>query len=388
MSKTNINSSRLSTKSTDNNLGATISSNIQKNIDILYAGALGDAFGYPIEFKSYSKILDFNRGEELTHFIKNPQGKIVVSDDTQMTLFTLQAALDILGKKIKTGENPTAETFTETVIQNYVEWYETQQQNYDSSDVGLLHFEEMHKNRAPGNTCLAALFSLKQGMPAFNYHHHLNNSKGCGGIMRVAPLLFLKPVLNQEELFEYGCLSALTTHGHPFGYLPSGAMIFLLDQLNEGVTLIQSYDNLIDFLQDKKHPGVAEFSQYLKDKKQYALKSMSVEEMTKHLGGGWTGEEALMIAIYSAHNAKQFQEAIQIGANHSGDSDSTASLAAQLFVAQHGLPQSARNDIELLDVSAPIKYLHEKTNKIFTLMAEQNKSSELKSASRGFNKKI
>ena len=55
------------------------------------------------------------------------------------------------------------------------------------------------------------------------------------------------------------------------------------------------------------------------------------------LGGGWVGEEALAIAIYSVLSAESFVEAISIAANHSGDSDSTASIAGQLWGAANGL---------------------------------------------------
>ena len=48
------------------------------------------------------------------------------------------------------------------------------------------------------------------------------------------------------------------------------------------------------------------------------------------LGEGWTGDEALAIALYAAASADSVEDAVRIAANHDGDSDSTASIAGQL----------------------------------------------------------
>jgi hypothetical protein len=50
----------------------------------LLGGAIGDALGYPIEFMSNPEIQDL---------IPSTSGKAVISDDTQMTLFTAEGLL-------------------------------------------------------------------------------------------------------------------------------------------------------------------------------------------------------------------------------------------------------------------------------------------------------
>ena len=58
----------------------------------LLGGAVGDAFGYEVEFDSLAVI----RAEYGDQGIQEPvlhDGKLVVSDDTQMTLFTLEGLL-------------------------------------------------------------------------------------------------------------------------------------------------------------------------------------------------------------------------------------------------------------------------------------------------------
>jgi ADP-ribosylglycohydrolase len=75
------------------------------------------------------------------------------------------------------------------------------------------------------------------------------------------------------------------------------------------------------------------------------------------LGGGWVGEEALAIGLYSALCAESFVEAIRIAANHSGDSDSTASIAGQLWAAKDGLDGIPHVWISSLDVLLPLLHL-------------------------------
>ena len=54
----------------------------------LLAGAAGDALGYTVEFMSRKNILARYGNNGITKFDLTPEGKALVSDDTQMTLFT------------------------------------------------------------------------------------------------------------------------------------------------------------------------------------------------------------------------------------------------------------------------------------------------------------
>jgi ADP-ribosyl-[dinitrogen reductase] hydrolase len=69
------------------------------------------------------------------------------------------------------------------------------------------------------------------------------------------------------------------------------------------------------------------------------------------------GEEALAIAIYSALSADTFVDAVRTAANHSGDSDSTASIAEQLWGAARGLNGMPHHWVSALDVRIPAFHL-------------------------------
>jgi ADP-ribosyl-[dinitrogen reductase] hydrolase len=72
------------------------------------------------------------------------------------------------------------------------------------------------------------------------------------------------------------------------------------------------------------------------------------------LGKGWVGEEALAIGLYAAMTARTFEECIEMAANHDGDSDSTASIAGQLWGARHGIAALPADAVRRLDVIEPL----------------------------------
>ena len=72
------------------------------------------------------------------------------------------------------------------------------------------------------------------------------------------------------------------------------------------------------------------------------------------LGEGWIAEEALAVAIYSVLSyPADFRQALLLSVNHSGDSDSTGSIAGNLLGALLGtqaIPPEWIEKMELADV--------------------------------------
>ena len=155
----------------------------------LIGGAVGDALGYPVEFLSYSQIIHSFGEKGITEYALDVQeGKAVISDDTQMTLFTAEGLLNSAGKK--------KEEIPYEVYRSYLNWYQTQRGrrkpemgkgkagagNPGRDNSRLMEIPELYVCRAPGNTCLSALSSGRMG----DMEESINMSKGCGGIMRAA----------------------------------------------------------------------------------------------------------------------------------------------------------------------------------------------------------
>jgi ADP-ribosylglycohydrolase len=78
------------------------------------------------------------------------------------------------------------------------------------------------------------------------------------------------------------------------------------------------------------------------------------------IGGGWTGHEALAIAIYSAvKHQDSFEEAVISCVNHSGDSDSTGAVCGNIMgclLGYEAIPAQFTDRLELKDVLEEIAH--------------------------------
>ena len=157
----------------------------------MMAGAVGDALGYPVEFMSRKAIFSHYGDKGIVKFKLDRNGKALVSDDTQMTLFTANGLLTGLEQGCEPEKH---------IADAYLDWYYTQTgiKGDRSACTWLRDLPEMAHQRAPGTTCMSACESLM-------IHEEPNNySKGCGGIMRVAPMGLLDAAYRakDDELME------------------------------------------------------------------------------------------------------------------------------------------------------------------------------------------
>ena len=150
----------------------------------LMAGAAGDALGYEVEFMSRRSILSRFGENGITKFALDRNGKALISDDTQMTLFTANGLLTGITMNRMEHSSCKAELI---VMAAYLDWFYTQTREEGKHEqiTWLRELPEMYHKRAPGNTCMGACDNIIDGKDV------MNDSKGCGGIMRVAPMALL-----------------------------------------------------------------------------------------------------------------------------------------------------------------------------------------------------
>ena len=177
----------------------------------LMAGAMGDALGYVVEFMPRQAIVARYGERGITQFELDGGVKALISDDTQMTLYT---AIGLTNAKQKGIEPKYA------IAQAYIEWLNTQLKKgpKGKEDCWISKERELYSRRAPGFTCMSALSQLAKG------GEPINDSKGCGGIMRVAPIGLYGAVGGRMTIEEVGRLAVDAvelTHQHPLGYLSS-----------------------------------------------------------------------------------------------------------------------------------------------------------------------
>ncbi len=328
----------------------------------LLGGAVGDALGAPVEFMSSSEI-SRQYGPDGIQDYAPAFGRVgAITDDTQMTLFTAEGVVRSWVKAYVHA--PCA--IPSSIAMAYQRWLKTQGLEHPMHDHclsgWLITQRELFARRAPGNTCLSGLQSMD--VPD---DQAINDSKGCGGVMRVAPIgmyfatLAAKAELTNAELiseaFATGCRCAAITHGHPTGQLASGAFAAIVMQLLTGTPLTGAIKVVIPML--AAYPAHGETTRAIQKAMRLAEESPNDANTLPQLGGGWIAEEALAIALYCALSAPDFRSGVVLAVNHSGDSDSTGSMAGQLLGAMHGaasIPMSWCTPLELGAVVEAMAY--------------------------------
>lgn len=338
----------------------------------LVGGAVGDALGYPVEFIGSFTSIKQKYGENGITRLDTTQWwlsngdkgqKAWISDDTQMTLFT---ACGLLNAKAQ-GIAPK-----HAICSAYLEWLHTQVgcKPSHSTDCWISAVPELNNRRAPGNTCLTALQAIMQGREPHN------NSKGCGGIMRTAPVALYGAVwkdtlegeapegriANINDVDTLAADAAEITHLHPLGWLPSALEAHVIYRLvqNDSPTVddfkayIEEGYEALAMLYPAYTGSIDELSRLTDLALRLVDSPASDVENIETIGEGWVGEEALAMAVYcTAKYFDNFEQAMIASVNHCGDSDSTGAVTGNLLGAVVGyaaIPQHFKDDLELHDV--------------------------------------
>ncbi len=333
----------------------------------LLAGAVGDALGAGIEFSPLDEIRRrFGAsGPDEYVGVYGPRGAI--TDDTQMTLFTAEGLIRawVRGRTKGICHPPG-------VVRNaYLRWLHTQDPPHERQDVDdgwLIRERRLHASRAPGVTCLSALRMEEAGTRA----RPINNSKGCGGVMRVAPVGLLRN-RDRREVFELGADCAAITHGHPSGWVAAGALAVIVRELVAGEGSKEAAETavaeILRFAQDdnreaeddnRKDPRVLETVRAIEEAMALARAGRAERGEGRELGAreaqrgpGWVAEEALAVALYCALVAPDMRSALRLAVTHTGDSDSTGAICGNLLGARDGeraIPADWLAELEMRDV--------------------------------------
>lgn len=342
--------------------------------------AVGDALGYAVEFSSYGSIVKQYGEKGITRYALDRHGLAQISDDTQMSLFTAAGILLGMTRGYMRGIMGRIDTYCRFT---YLDWLHTQEWTSRHEDARvdswLMDLPELYSRRAPGNTCLSALHSIEEGKEP------RNNSCGCGGVMRTAPLALLNQLhgySDGDKLYCNMCAAeaARITHKHPLGFIPSAILNDILMQILEdsGRRRIEEYveeallrlHEIVSQEDEGKKYGELWPDEIRKQKrllkKALDLAATDIEDhyAIESIGGGWTGHEALAIAIYSAAKHRDsFEDAVVSCVNHSGDSDSTGAICGNIMgclLGRNAIPAYYTEKLELLGV------IEEMANDLYT----------------------
>ena len=324
----------------------------------LLGGAVGDALGYTVEFMREPEIFARYGPQGITRYELH-NGKALISDDTQMTLFTAVGLLFGQTRGMMRGIGGNGCGFIRNA---YLDWFDTQTKLFsfqpDRMRVAwLANFEEFYHRRAPGTTCMTALGYGGLG----TLQDPVNNSKGCGGVMRVAPIgLYFcdKEHWTEQEIDMVGAEAAAITHGHKLGYIPAAALVHIVHSLASGKCsdIRQSVEDTADALITlfPKENEMVHLFVLLRRAIELSQKDIDDLDAIHALGKGWVADETLAIAVYCALKySDDFEKAIIAAVNHEGDSDSTGAVTGNILGAYLGveaiLPYYLE-DLELRDI--------------------------------------
>lgn len=339
----------------------------------LLGGAAGNALGYSVVFMNEEEIQK-NFGESgITEYqITRKGGKAMISDDTQMTLFTANGLL-VADTKAKIGG---IQVWPRSyVAMAYQDWLRTQEMSYEEylkssekmetsgkhSVSWLSDIPELYSRRLPGNTCLSAL-KLRKNAEYFAEDYTkdtVNNSKGCGGVMRIAPLGLTFHKMNTLRLDSEGAQIAAITHGNSLGYMPAAILthvinriVFPKEQLTLKEIVVEAVGRAMELFAGDEH--LNELADIIDLAISLSENEESDQDNIRKIGEGWVAEETLAIAIYCAlRHQDDFSAGIIAAVNHAGDSDSTGAIAGNILGALLGfdaIDEKWKKDLELYDV--------------------------------------
>ena len=297
--------------------------------------ALGDALGFPTEFKDVPAILAaFGPWREMP--LPLARGQAYVTDDTQMTLAFARGIRTAMDRGVLAPLR-----LARPVRDEFVDWY---------------HSPE--NNRAPGNTCLRACMLLDGDRPWQDASQI--GSKGCGANMRVAPI-GLVPGLSEEQRAGAAQLQSALTHGHPTALAASdltARAVYLLAQGVDPAGLVgqlrsYAYENrdryhehwLGDLWTRSQDPSALSFIRRGWDECLAVLERLDAVQRTadpeldpcEYTGDGWIAEEALATGLLCfLLFPDEPLTALRRAACTRGDSDSIAALAGAFAGAHLG----------------------------------------------------
>ena len=320
----------------------------------LFGGAVGDALGYPVEFMSYHEIIKKYGPKGIIEYdidyswLNKKFRDAQISDDTQMTLYTAEAIMK---------NTNSIEAIIENTKNAYLVWMSKQTGiRLDLNiDLEIAKIEALNKRRAPGTTCINALQSINSGKEV------KNDSMGCGGVMRVAPVGILGAIKGWDYIenpfdnktMKLAAEISKITLCHEFSTYSSALYAEIIRQciIKEEITI----DDLKEIIKEAIKilvPSVCGFGHY------WAMMQTRITNLFKYLddprddwqiieselGEGWVAPEALVIALFCVlRHFDDFSGCLIAAVNHSGDSDSTGAIAGNIIGAILGykrIPQS------------------------------------------------
>lgn len=279
-------------------------------------------------------------------------GKDLISDNTQMTIFTVDGLIWADERVIRKG----VYAYIPCLFYSYQKWYYTQtgslaDKNYEFILGGeILEWDELFARRGAGQTSLNALAGSINSQYG-TLTNRINNSKGCGSATRVAPIgmYFWK---NIDMAFRIGCASGALTHGHIDAILAAGYYASFIAGIIQGHTIREAAEQALERL--KKEGDHGNCSSLIEKAIKMLSKKTPVNKALEAIGKGYTADEAVALATYiSIRYQDDFDGAMMAATSFNGNINSIPPIcgnAVGAYLGDRELPVKWIQELELSDL--------------------------------------
>jgi len=294
--------------------------------------AVGDALGYPCEFRRRAHILEAFGPDGVTDFVavhdprwggrpmilgpEHPPG--TYTDDTQMSLAVAEAL-------IEAGAEPLLELM-DRMARRFVQWSK-------SPD----------NDRAPGSACMTGCANLARGLSW--RASGVSDSKGAGAPMRVVPI-GLRYFRDRGRLLEVARASSLPTHGHDAAVESAAAVALATALALEKRTPAE----MLEAIEAECAPRSRDLAAALRKVPKLLDADPAHALSAAGLGESWVAEELVACALWClTRHPGDYRAAVLAAANTDGDSDTLACVVGGIAGALHGvgaIPRAWRDGVE------------------------------------------
>lgn len=319
----------------------------------LLGGAVADALSYPVESLSREEIAErFGRDGISGPVVSETTGKSLISDATQLTIFTVDGLLWADSRVKRKG----IYAFVPCIFYAYQKWFFTQTGHFADDDYEfllkgeVLEWEQLFARRSPDPVVLEALAGSIRNKYG-TLRNRINASRSGSAVARSGPvgMYFMS---DPEKAFQVGAEAGALTHGHPDAFLAAGAYAAMIAFALQGEKMDRTVDGALGLLRKKKE------GKTVADALERALEDAGTDRdpdaAFARMGEGKSGDEALARGVFCAlRHDRDFERAVLLAANQTGSSGDPAAIAGGLLGASLGsleIPYPWIRDVELSDL--------------------------------------
>ncbi len=325
--------------------------------------AVGDALGYPHEFRTVQQVRREIDPEGITGFLRlmdprftrpfilgtdHPPGTF--TDDTQMSICVAEALVSHGAAVASDPDDAVAyDALLAEMARRFARWFESEGPSlFAGEDVERASH---HNDRSPGETTGTACQRLHDGVAWRD--SGVVASKGCGANMRVAPIGLFFDDLDVVQRVARDCASI--THGHHAGLQGAAAAALLVAMARMGLGFAAMHAEVLARCAGKS-PDFEVVWRRIPEVLHKSADVVLVELSPARpfaLGEGWVAEEAVASAMWCAwRHPDDYSAGVLAAVNTDGDSDSIATIAGSILGARLGLQAVPRHWVRDVEDSA------------------------------------